>query len=63
MKRIEVIVSPKGESQIETYGFTGDSCRAATKQLEAALGARQNETLKPEFHEPQSINIQQSENG
>ena len=63
MKRIEVIVSPKGESRIETHGFTGESCRAATKQLEAALGAKQHETLKPEFHESQSTNIQQTETG
>ena len=63
MKRIEVIISPKGESRIETHGFAGEACRAATKQLETALGAKQHETLKPEFYEQQSTNIQQSETG
>jgi hypothetical protein len=63
MKRIDVIVSVKGESRIETHGFSGKACQAATKQLESALGAKQQETLKPEFYEPQSTNTQQTENG
>ena len=50
MKTIEIIVSPKGESQVETKGFTGNSCRRASKFIEKALGKRSGETLKPEFH-------------
>lgn len=61
MKRIEVVVSPNGESRIETYGFEGQSCRSATRQFEKALGAKQAEDLKPEFHERQSSSIQQQE--
>ena len=62
MKRIEVLVSPKGESRIETHGYDGDSCRAATKSLERALGVLNTELLKPEFYENQQPNIQQKEN-
>ena len=50
MKTIEIIVSRKGESQVETKGFTGNSCRQASKFIETALGKRSGETLKPEFY-------------
>lgn len=50
MKTIEIVVSPKGESQVETKGFTGNECREASKFIESALGKVAGETLKPEFH-------------
>jgi len=49
-KRIEIVVSPQGESHVETKGFTGSSCREASKFIESALGKRTGETLKAEFH-------------
>ncbi len=49
-KTIEVTVSPKGETSIQTKGFTGASCRDATRSLEAALGVRTQEQLTSEFH-------------
>lgn len=51
MKIIEIIVSPSGESRVETKGFTGDSCREASKFIEIALGKVACEQVKPEFHE------------
>ena len=62
MKRIEVIVSPTGESRVETFGFAGEACRTATKKLIRALGATQTETTKPEFYTNQSSRIVQKEN-
>ena len=50
MKTIEITVSVKGETQVETKGFTGSECREASKFLESALGKAAGETLKPEFH-------------
>lgn len=47
---IEVTVSPQGETRIETRGFTGATCREATRALEAALGLRQSEQLTSEFY-------------
>ena len=61
MKRIEVTVSPKGETQVETYGYEGDSCRAATKSLERARGIRAGECLKPEFYQSTESKVQQKE--
>lgn len=49
-KTIEITISPQGETRIETKGFTGESCREATKTLEQALGLRQGEQLTAEFH-------------
>ena len=38
MKTIEIIVSPKGETTVTTRGFSGSSCREASKFVEQALG-------------------------
>ncbi|MHC2071082.1 DUF2997 domain-containing protein [Bremerella sp. T1] len=50
MKTIEIIVSPTGESRLETRGFQGTECREASRILEAALGQQTSETLTAEFH-------------
>ena len=49
-KTIEVIVSPKGETRVETKGFAGAECREASAFVEKALGTRQSETLTAEYH-------------
>jgi hypothetical protein len=51
---IEVIISPTGQTNIQTKGFTGSSCRDASKFLEQALGIRASETLTAEFHQAQA---------
>lgn len=47
---IEVLVSPQGSVSIKTLGFSGASCRDATRELERALGITGRETLLPEFY-------------
>ena len=49
-KRIEITVSPEGATSIKTSGFTGGSCRDATRDLERALGVAGRESLLPEFY-------------
>jgi hypothetical protein len=49
---IEVLVSPQGSVSIKTLGFSGASCRDATRELERALGITGRETLLPEFYAP-----------
>ena len=58
---IEVTVSPKGETRIETKGFSGGTCRDASKTLEAALGVRESEQLTSEFHATATEQQQQSQ--
>ena len=53
-KTIEITVSPEGAVSIKTTGFTGKSCKDATRELERALGVASKETLLPEFHLQQS---------
>jgi hypothetical protein len=48
---IEVIVSPLGETNVQTKGYAGSSCVQASSFLEQALGAKTNERLTPEFYE------------
>ena len=49
-KKIEITVSPAGDVSIKTAGFTGSSCRDATRDLERALGVSGTEHLLPEFY-------------
>ena len=44
MKIIEITVSPRGETKVETRGFTGGACREASRFIEETLGARTAET-------------------
>lgn len=62
MKIIEIIVSPTGETKLETRGFTGSSCREASRFLEQAMGVRGAEQITAEFHQTDqaSQEIQQS---
>ena len=48
---IEIVISPQGEAKIETKGYAGSSCRAASQFLEQALGTRSSEQLTAEFHQ------------
>ena len=52
-KIIEIIVSPKGETRLETKGFTGEECREASKFVEESLGQRAGEQMTAEFHQQQ----------
>jgi hypothetical protein len=53
MKRIELIVSPEGETTLETKGFIGPSCREASEFLEKTLGRRTTEKRTAEFYQSQ----------
>jgi hypothetical protein len=54
-KIIEIIVSPKGETKLETKGFAGAECREASKFVEQALGVSAGEQMTAEFHESLSL--------
>ena len=55
MKVIEIIVSPKGETSVQTKGFAGGTCREASKFIEESLGERTGERLTAEFHQTESV--------
>jgi hypothetical protein len=58
MRIIEITVDTKGQSKVETRGFTGGECREASKFIEQALGRSTGETLTAEFHHDQSVDQQ-----
>jgi hypothetical protein len=47
---IEVTVSPKGETSIQTKGYTGADCLQASKFLEQALGVAAKDVKTGEFY-------------
>jgi len=50
MRRIEIIVTPEGDTSVHTRGFSASNCREASRYLEEALGKRAGERLTTEFH-------------
>jgi len=50
MKQIEIIVGPDGKTIVQTKGFTGTSCREASRFLEQALGVVEHEKPTAEFY-------------
>ena len=49
--KIEITVSPKGDSTVETKGFVGSECCQASKFVEEALGNQAAERMKAEFYQ------------
>ena len=48
---IEVTVSPRGETTVQTKGYAGGDCRDASRFVELALGVRTAEALTAEFYQ------------
>ena len=53
-KTIEILVSPTGETTIQTRGFTGSSCRDASRFIEESLGQKTGERFTSEFYQAAS---------
>ena len=51
MKTAIITVAADGTLTIETVGFKGSSCEAATKALEEALGQSTGSKKKPEYYQ------------
>jgi hypothetical protein len=62
-KTIEIIVTPEGKTTVQTVGFTGASCRDASKFVEEALGQRLSERLTTEFHQQSAESVHQQQHG
>ncbi len=54
IKTIQIIVSPDGETRLETKGFSGAECQQASRFLEDALGKQISERLTSEFHQAET---------
>jgi hypothetical protein len=57
-KTIEIVISPKGETKLETKGFAGSGCQEASRAFEQALGVSSDEQLTSEYYaEPDTNKI------
>jgi hypothetical protein len=58
---IEVVVSPTGETTVQTKGYAGADCLMASRFLEQALGVATAERKTAEYHqcEPAQQRLQQ----
>jgi Protein of unknown function (DUF2997) len=54
---IEVVVSPTGETTVQTKGYAGADCLQASRFLEQALGVNTTDRKTAEYHE--TANAQQ----
>jgi hypothetical protein len=61
IKIIEIVISPTGQTQVETKGFTGNECRDTSRFIENALGKRISEQTTAEFHQHLSDETHQLE--
>jgi hypothetical protein len=59
MKSIEIVINPQGEITLQTKGYAGRSCQAATKGLEEALGLKSKEKLTAEYYQAQTTPVRQ----
>jgi len=50
-KTIEIIISPEGQTRVETKGFVGSECRQASQFIEQALGQRIGEQFTADYHQ------------
>ena len=55
MKTIEIVIDREGQTTVQTRGFSGPSCREASKFLAQALGATTTEQLTSEFYQAASV--------
>ncbi len=62
-RTIEITVSPTGETKVETKGFTGGTCRDASRLIEQALGERSSEQLTREFYTHAVVRTEQTLRG
>ncbi len=52
---IEIVITLDGRTRVQSQGFAGESCRAASRFVEEALGIRLSETLTAEFHQQSAV--------
>ncbi len=57
MKTITLVISSTGDTQLQTQGFQGSDCKAASAALEQALGLVSQEQRTTEFYKTQSVDV------
>jgi hypothetical protein len=55
---IEVVVSPTGETTVQTKGYAGADCIQASRFLEQALGVATSDRKTAEYHQTEAAEQQ-----
>jgi hypothetical protein len=55
LRTIEINVDRQGRTKVETKGFTGVSCREASRFVQEALGQKTADHLTPEYFQTQDV--------
>jgi hypothetical protein len=55
-KKIIITVSPAGETTVQTHGYSGRTCKDASRFIEEALGEKTAEQLTPDYHRTDTTN-------
>lgn len=64
MPRIEIVVRPGGQTDIQTKGFVGNACRLASAFLDRTLGRPLSERCTAEFYQSQATDsLQEKQHG
>ena len=61
MKTLEIVVSPDGQTRVETKGFSGTECQQASRFIQQTLGKQTDELLTQEFFQFQSTKQDQQQ--
>jgi hypothetical protein len=59
-KLIEVVVSPTGETTMQTKGYVGAECQQASKWLEQSLGIVTKDRKTTEFFQTENTQEQET---
>lgn len=60
MKIIEIIIDPTGQVHLQTRGFAGSECRAASAEIEKAIGVVQSDQPTGEMYASSPAAVQQT---
>ena len=62
-RTLEIIISPTGQTRITARGYSGTACKAATRDLEKALGFVQSDTPTSDMYQTNNACEDQRERG
>jgi hypothetical protein len=60
LKTITLVISPTGETQLQTHGFEGSNCQGASRALEQTLGLVTHEQKTAEYFAAQQQQLDQA---
>ena len=54
-REFDIVISPKGEVQLEVKGYKGKTCLEAMRLFESIVGELKSESHTSEYYEPDEV--------